>query len=87
MFWKRKTNNRPKPGFDPEPTGVFKRPIEASAEEERTETLKLLLGSEVDGVALQDDTESGADPHDNSVKHSNAHDHRCSHHRLKGDPG
>ena len=68
MLWKRKIKSPPKPRSDPEPTGVFKRPIETSAKEERTETLKLLLGSDFDDVALQDDTESGSDPHDNSVK-------------------
>ena len=55
-----------KPAPDPEPTGVSRQPAQDSAEEERTETVRLLLGS--DDLVLEDDTESGSDPHDNSVR-------------------
>ena len=66
MFWKRKTKSPPKPRSDPEPTGVRRQ--HTHEDEDRTETLKLLLGSDFDGVALQDDTEPGSDPHDNTTR-------------------
>ncbi len=66
MFWKRKAKKPPKPRSDSGPTGVYRQ--HTHEDEERTETLKLLLGSDFDGVALQDDIEPGSDPHDNTKR-------------------
>jgi len=64
MFRKRKPKSSPKPRSAPESTGVYKHPT--AAEEERTETLKILLG-ETD-LALEKDLGRGSDPHDNSAR-------------------
>ena len=64
MFWKRKPKHPPKPHSAPASTGAHKRPT--AAEEERTETLKILLG-ETD-LELEKDLESGSDPHDNTAR-------------------
>ena len=66
MFWKRKAKSAPTRRSDPEPTGVYKQPVQDFAEEERTETVRLLL--DTSDLALEDDTEPGSDPHDNSVR-------------------
>lgn len=64
MLWKRKPKTPPKPRSDPY---VYKKPT-THEEDERTETLRLLLGSDFDGVTLEDDNASGSDPHDNTTK-------------------
>ena len=64
MFRKRKPKSSPKPRSAPEPTGVYKQPT--TAEEERTETLKILLGE--NGLALEKDLGPGCDPHDNTTR-------------------
>jgi hypothetical protein len=51
----------------PEPTGADKRPT--TAEEERTETLKILLG-DAELELENEDSESGSDPHNNTEKPS-----------------
>ncbi len=67
MFWKRKAKSPPKRRSDSEPTGAYEQLVQDSAGEERTETLRLLLDDASD-LALEDDTEPGSDPHDNSVR-------------------
>ncbi len=64
MFWKRKPKRPPKPHSAPASTGDYKRPT--AAEEERTETLKILLG-ETD-LALEEDLGPGSDPHGNTAR-------------------
>ena len=64
MFRKRKPKSPPKPRSAPEPTGVYKQPT--AAEEERTETLKILLG-DID-LAVEKDLAPGGDPHDNTER-------------------
>jgi hypothetical protein len=62
MFHKNKPKNPPKSHSVPEHTGVYKRPT--AAEEDRTETLEILLG-DIE-LALENDSESRSDPRHNT---------------------
>ena len=64
MFQKNKPKNRPKSHSVPESSGVYKRLT--AAEEDRTETVEILLG-DIE-LELEKDSESGSDPHNNTER-------------------
>lgn len=68
MFWKSKRKTLPKTRSAPEPSGVYEKP---AFNEEKTQTLEILLGDT--DLSLDEDSEQGGDPHDNTGKHSVAH--------------
>ena len=65
MFGRKKGKAPPKPRQAPESSGTRKEP---TFNEDQTETLKILLGDT--DLSLEQDAESGGDPHDNTGKHS-----------------
>jgi hypothetical protein len=68
MFRRGKPQRPPKPRSSAQVSGVYPRP---SFNEDQTDTLKILLG-ETD-LALEEDSEAGCDPHDNTARHSVKH--------------
>lgn len=76
MFGRRKRKTPPNPRSAPEQSGVYKRPRfdedqTRVLDEEQTHTLRILLGDT--DLALDEESERGGDPHDNSGRYSVAH--------------
>ena len=68
MFKKGKPQRPRKTRSTPEASGVHQQP---TFNEDQTDTLKILLGDT--DLALEDDSELGCDPHDNTARHSVKH--------------
>ena len=62
----RKTSPRPRPA--PESSGRYRKP---ALSEDQTETLRTLLGDS--DLSIDQDSQSGGDPHDNSGRFMVAH--------------
>jgi hypothetical protein len=65
MFGKKKGKTPPRPRSAPESSGTRKKP---TLNDDQTETLRILLGDT--DLSIEQDADSGCDPHDNSGQHS-----------------